>query len=1179
MNPPLDPDQVRALFHAVVDLLPDERRQYLDAHCPDPKLRQRVERLVAADATVHQTAPSESGRTGTPAAPEAEEPPNLPGFESLEQIATGGMGVVWRVRDPQFPRTLAVKVMKAALCDNPSARRRFDAEARITGQLTHPAIVPVHAMGSLPDGRPYYLMKLVEGKTFSALLRDRPGPASLRTELLQVFAQVCQAAAFAHSRGVIHRDLKPSNIMVGEHGEVQVMDWGLAKVLAGADPPPPDAAPAKGTPDEVREMKDTHPGSVLGTWAYMPPEQARGQVAEPDRRSDVFALGAILCQLLTGQPPYVGSESGSVQLQAKEARLDGALARLRGCGADGELIRLAERCLSANKIDRPADASEVASALVAYQAGVQERLRQAEVERGQAQVKAAEERKRRRLALALALALVLLLGGVGAAAFWYQQDREARRTQAEGGVRLNLKEAVLLGERAWTLIDNPSAWQTTLQAASAAGKRAQNILEQEPELVGGKLAQEVAQVQVLLLADERDRLLLAAFDEARAERSLSDASGRRLRVAESYARLKGALKEYGLPVGESTPEHAATVLRGRPPVVQSYLAAILQESWWLAPTAGEEEQQGWLAAVLAAADGDGWRQQVRQALARKAWPALGRLLDQPEAARQHPAFLVALSAALRAADPASEVGLLRRAQRQHPYDFWVNFALATALYESVFPNGEARPARAEGLSVVQEVVRYFTAAVALRPGSASAHNTLGNALAKQGDVKEATACYRKALDLNPRYAPAHVNLGVTLAKMKDPKGAIACFQKALRFDPKDISAHLNLGNVLCNQKDWKRAAACYQKVLDLDPKLAAAHYNLGTVFQAQGDPKRAIDCYRKALDVDPRCVPAHLNLGVALRDQRDLPGAIASFRKALDLNPKLVEAHLNLGNAFQDQGDLKRAIDCYTRAVDLAPQFAEAHLNLGNVLYGQKDWKGAFACYKRALALDPKFAEAHCNLGHALREQGHFAQALEALQQGHELGSQQTGWRYPSAKWVEQCQHLLDLDARLNAILADDGQPKDTAEQLALADLCQRYKKRYAAAARFYAAAFAAKPKLTPAQQVFFRYNAACTAVLAAAGQGQDASKLEGKEKRRLRQQARAWLQENRKQYTGQFDDLDAKQRADLQKTLQHWQQDADLVSVRDADALTKLPEAERTAWQQLWAEVETLCKKSGATP
>src|SRR5262245_8834332 len=162
----------------------------------------------------------------------ADDPPELPGHELMGRIDAGGMGVVWRVRDLEFQRTLAVKVMKSEACGNPNAVRRFLIEARITGQLAHPFIVPVHAKGQLPDGRPYFTMKLVEGQTLAALLEDRPEPAFRQMEMIRIFAQVCQAVAYAHSLGVIHRDLKPSNVMVGAFGEVQVMDWGLAKVLS-----------------------------------------------------------------------------------------------------------------------------------------------------------------------------------------------------------------------------------------------------------------------------------------------------------------------------------------------------------------------------------------------------------------------------------------------------------------------------------------------------------------------------------------------------------------------------------------------------------------------------------------------------------------------------------------------------------------------------------------------------------------------------------------------------------------------------------------------------------------------------------------------------------------------------------------------------------------------------------
>src|SRR5262245_35468551 len=208
-----------------------------------------------------------------------KEPPSLPGYEPLERIDGGGMGVVWRVRDLAFQRTLAVKVMRSGVCDNPIAVRRFLTEARITGQLAHPSLVPVHAQGRLPGGRPYYTMKLVEGETLAVLLQARPDPTFRQIEMLRVFAQVCQAVAYAHTRGVIHRDLTPANVMVGAFGEVQVVDWGLAKELSDNGRTEDGESP----PDGVSEWygllavacepdRHTQPGTVLGTLPYMPPE-------------------------------------------------------------------------------------------------------------------------------------------------------------------------------------------------------------------------------------------------------------------------------------------------------------------------------------------------------------------------------------------------------------------------------------------------------------------------------------------------------------------------------------------------------------------------------------------------------------------------------------------------------------------------------------------------------------------------------------------------------------------------------------------------------------------------------------------------------------------------------------------------------------------------------------------
>src|SRR5262249_50248288 len=252
-----------------------------------------------------------------------EEPPDLPGSTPMVRIKIGGMGVVWRVRDPEFDRALAVKVIKWELMEPDDFGKqtgvgRFLAEAQITAQLAHPFIVPVHARGWLHDGRPYFTMKLVEGDTLAALLGDRQDPGTRRMEFLQIFSQICQAVAFAHGRGVIHRDLKPSNVMVGAHGEVQVMDWGLAKSLTGPEAPGVEAAVTNDGPGEggVDREHHTKPGSALGPAPYTSPEQARGLVAAVDRRSDVFGLGAILCEILTGQAPYSGGSRDEIRALA-----------------------------------------------------------------------------------------------------------------------------------------------------------------------------------------------------------------------------------------------------------------------------------------------------------------------------------------------------------------------------------------------------------------------------------------------------------------------------------------------------------------------------------------------------------------------------------------------------------------------------------------------------------------------------------------------------------------------------------------------------------------------------------------------------------------------------------------------------------------------------------------------
>jgi serine/threonine protein kinase len=364
----------------------------------------------------------------------ATPPAAAHGCELLEEIGHGGIGVVHRGRDRGLRRELAVKLLREKHRDNPDLRRRFVEEAQIGGQLQHPGVAPVYELGEFPDGRPYFTMKLIRGRTLADLLGQRKGPGEDLPRYVAIFEQVCQTLAYAHAHRVIHRDLKPANVMVGEFGEVQVMDWGMAKVLASRGHKPPEDAGADTPAGEKRTVVETlrgdatRDGAVMGTYGYMPPEQARGEVARLDERCDVFGLGAILCEILTGQPAYTG-EPSEVGRKTEAGDLGDAYARLDGCGADPELARLARSCLAAEPEGRPRGAGAVATAVTEYRAGVQERLRQVEIANAEAKAKAAEERKRRRLRWSLAGSVLLtLLAGTSVSTYLavLANDREGQ---------------------------------------------------------------------------------------------------------------------------------------------------------------------------------------------------------------------------------------------------------------------------------------------------------------------------------------------------------------------------------------------------------------------------------------------------------------------------------------------------------------------------------------------------------------------------------------------------------------------------------------------------------------------------------------------------------------------------------------------------------------------------------
>jgi tRNA A-37 threonylcarbamoyl transferase component Bud32 len=309
-------------------------------------------------------------------APQA--PPDTPRYRFEAFLAQGGMAEVWRGFDTRLARDVALKVLLEPVLADGGFRARFEEEARHVGRLEHPSIVPVYDLGELADGRPFFVMKLIHGQTLAELLAARTTPAEDLPGWVGVFERVCQAVSFAHARGLIHRDLKPSNVMLGDLGEVLVLDWGIAKALAAGSQPaqgPSTPAPSPSVAGSATAPggSETLTGQVRGTPAFMAPEQARGEVGRVGTASDVFGLGGILCVTLTGQPPF--TRAG----QAAAGDLEEAFARLDGCGADAELIALTKACLAPAQEARPADAAEVTDLVRRYRDEIA--ARQAEAER------------------------------------------------------------------------------------------------------------------------------------------------------------------------------------------------------------------------------------------------------------------------------------------------------------------------------------------------------------------------------------------------------------------------------------------------------------------------------------------------------------------------------------------------------------------------------------------------------------------------------------------------------------------------------------------------------------------------------------------------------------------------------------------------------------------------------
>lgn len=1080
---------------------------------PDPNDPIRTAPHVSFPSTC--PAVTTDATTDLSSAPETEATggfPAVPGFEVLREIAHGGMGLVLAARDLTLDREVAVKVLLPGR-NSADAVARFLTESKVTAKLPHPGVPPVHQLGILADGAPFLAMKLIQGRTLAGELRAVDRAASL-PRLLQVFEQICQTVGFAHSRGIIHRDLKPANVMVGEFGEVQVMDWGLARAGGGgravvAEDVGPDTgtparpAPAGSTgervtcarspapPDGVADAAATVAGAVMGTPAYMAPEQARGE--RVDTRADVFALGGVLCEILTGCPPFRGPTALEVVKTAAAGDLSEAFARLGGCGADPELIGLAKRCLAPNAGERPADAGEVARVVAGYRAGVEERLRRAEQERAAAEVKAAEQRKRRRVQFALFAAVGLLLAAGGLFA-WYEerQTEKNRLKQAE----FETEQARLDGER--KLVEGRAASDrehqereirkrvpALLQLSVDLRKQykfaaAKDSLDQAGELASSGLTDDLRDV---VEQAKEDLLFVRALDDIRYQKwKFSRFEGRGMFGTDMQAgvgyRAQFLRRGYDFERGDT---RALATRIAASPIRDELLAAL--DDWSVSTDINQATRV--------------------MEVARRVEP--GEWLDE-----------------FRNPDVRVDREALRR---QDEFGFGVlNFHI---------------PA---DLAALRRLARTADPA-AIRPATATALADL---------MKEQELAPSDLLNRFHAHFPSDFRTVYTLAHYYhdcDPRRAIAFYRAARALRPDNTGVMDDLGCLLLDVGEVEEAEALFRKTVDLLPNDPIPLDNLGRCLLARGDVEGAISCHRSVVVLLPRRPVAHKILGDTLSNAGDSAGAIEAYRSAV------------------------RESIAY-EGLYLPPRSVAYHVSLAHELRFVGQHAEAIAVARNAIRLDPNYPYAHLNLGLSLQATGKFAEAVESLRRGHNLGVIRPGWKTNSAAWIKDCEELLRGEKRLTEIRENTGvKPANAAEWLLLARVC-KYRREYVDSVRYYEGAFAADPALVANPN---RYDAACFAALAGTGAGVDPPPAAARSA--FREKAFAWLSAeltgHKQRLTGGKGTAAREVRDDIHRKLRHWTNDPDFVTVRHLFYLLALPPDESARWRAFWDEVRTLRDKT----
>jgi serine/threonine-protein kinase len=829
--------------------------------CPEllPQVRAGLRRLRLVEQKVGALfPPSDPTDRGTYAALPAAELPRLPGYEVQGVLGRGGVGVVYRAWHQRLGRPVALKMLLAGPYARPDEQARFLREAEAVAGLRHPHVVQVYDAGEL-DGRSYFTMELVEGGSLAQKIAGAPQPARPAAALV---ATVAEAVHAAHQNGIVHRDLKPANILLTADGTPKVSDFGLARRLEGGG-----------------EL--TLSGVPVGTPSYMAPEQARGDRGAIGPGTDVYALGAILYECLTGRPPFRG-ETATATLRQVLADEPVPPARLNP-GVCRDLQTICLKCLDKEPTRRYASARELAEDLRRFERGEPITARPpGPLER------AAKWARRRPTAVGLLAAGLLMLVGVAAAAVWYVGDRaqlraDARSRDRETNVALDEAKKHLKDLR--DRLDDPVKVRELLSDID----KWQGLVEQTRQDLQRAKSASVGN-EALLTEETRARLLAVeaavnreqtAYDQAKeldeiAVEALTTFDKRRLSQRKAVGKYERFFSQQGLDIHQPGTDWFKSAI-GSSPVRFALVAAL--DNWALLANDIKHPQVARLLALTRAVDPDPWRDRFRDPAVWADREALIRLAKEVDVGQQSPTVLVSLGYWLSMKGVHS-ADLFQRALLSHPRDFWLHLNAAMMVPDAGDRIGLAH------------------AVIAIRPRNAVAHAIVAFRLWNRGDWPTALLAAKRAIEISPNYSVAHNTLGLALREKKDLTGAAAAFQRAA----------------------------------EIDPGFAAPYWNLGSVALLQGNVAAAADAYRKAADCQATTSGLWILDGYLREDLKRLPGAVPALKRAIELDPRDFVVRYFLGEILQELGRYAEADQAYLGAIQAQPAFVRAYDGLARLL-------------------------------------------------------------------------------------------------------------------------------------------------------------------------------------------------------------------------------------------------------